>query len=57
MKFQSKFLTLTAKNTFSMEEDLKNFTDETGIRLNIADFTKQARSLPYFHQQQATDWN
>ena len=40
-----------------MEENFRNFTDENGCRLNIVDFSKQARNLPYFHQHPATNLN
>ena len=38
-----------------MEENLRNFSDENGTRLNIEDFSKQARNLAYFHQQTPTN--
>ena len=40
-----------------MEENLGNFTDENETRLNIVDFSKQARNLPYFHHETATNLN
>ena len=40
-----------------MEENFRNFSDENGCRLNIVDFSKQARNLPYFHQHPATNLN
>ena len=40
-----------------MEENLRNFSDENGTRLNIEDFSKQARNLAYFHQQTPTNLN
>ena len=40
-----------------MEENFRNFSDENGTCLNIVDFTKQARNLPYFNSQRATNLN
>ena len=40
-----------------MEENFRNFSDENGTCLNIVDFTKQVRNLPYFNRQTATNLN
>lgn len=40
-----------------MEENFRNFSDENGTCLNIVDFTKKARNLPYFNSQRATNLN